>query len=397
VKKRIIQISFLVVVIAFFGWLFFYLSGQKFSSVSLPEIGDIVPIQIGQAPQTPAQINKNGVESATSTADVLFPEDAPLIKISNGEIFDYSVLPNGEIYYLSTDGRVFQAKQGGDEVVSEQKLDSLNKFQRTNDGKRGLVSFGNPQNPEWSVYDFSDKSWRPLPKNIKNLAWGQNNDTLVGVSEENGKRSLIQINLAKNTPQVTTLTTNFNFYDISFIYATKDLIFFIEKPSAYYQGGLYSYGIKNKDVRLVFEKGFGLIVRIFNDIVGGMKFISPNSVTLITTKGESKKDIILQTLPEKCAPSSGLLYCFAAAQMPEKTILPDDYYKNKFNSIDYLYQIDPKTGDQKVTWQSGVGDAPVIDGANILPLEKYIYFVNRYDRALYRLNMDVIASQNKNE
>lgn len=393
--KTIIRVIvlFLVVGAAGFGG-YYILKGVKLPT--FPEVENIVPFQIvGEGGIVGLVSEQKNSETAEETAS----ETGNLVeRVSGGAAFSYSVVSDSEIYYFAQDGRVFRVKQDGDEVVSDKTLNSLNGVWVTPDGKRGLVSFGDPKRPEWSIFDFLDAAWRPLPTSISYASWGENNDTLVAIEETNNTKNLVTVSLIKSAPVSSLISKNFGMADAIFTSAGKDKIFISEKPSSFYRGGVLELNTKTLDIKNVFPEEPGLLLKILPNASGIVKFSAPNKLSLATLSGLVKKDFLIKTIPDKCGGANNRFFCFVPTNIMENVFLPDDYFKNKVSFVDALYEINPGTGQDSVLFQSGVENIPAIDGENVFLVGERLYFINKYDKRIYRVNLTLLEkSENETE
>lgn len=377
--KIILRIFVFLIVATGSVWAFFYVL-KGINIPTLPEIADIVPIKIGGSPQiTPENpAIGNDISSATSALST----DLKIItKISNGSVFDYTIVSDQEIYYFTGTGKVFQARMDGDVAIIDTELGALNSVLRSPQGARALVAWGDPKKPSWSIYDVLDKTWRPLPKDIALAAWGVNDETLIAISEKEGVRTLQKISLAKNAISPSTIFSHFQMRDISFHTLDTDTIAILDRPSAFHAGNLYMLNLRTLTMRSVVREANGLSATFFPSF--WLLFSSPEKISLTKPGGELIRDLALRTIPQKCGGKLEI-YCFAPLELPQGTTLPDDIFKNKFYSVDGLYRIH-ENGESKLLLQSGENEIPQIDGQRLSVTSDYVYFINKHDGALYRI------------
>ena len=387
--KTAVRIIVLVLVVGAAGFGGYYiLNGIKLPT--FPEVVDIVPFQIGGGGPSGNTVEKPTEQVGGGGAETTGESGNLLERVSRGAVFSYSVISDSEIYYFATDGRVFRVKADGDEVVSDKTLASLNGVWTTSDGKRALVSFGDPARPEWGVFDFLDGVWRPLPASIEYAAWGENADMLIAIEEANGQRDLVKVNLAKGTPVSSTIFRNFGVRDVSFVNAGKDRVFIVEKASSFYKGSVWELNTKTLEMKTVFFEEPGLSLKVLGSNSGVIKFSSPNKFSLNTLSGEIKKEFIIKTIPNKCGGAGNRFFCFFPTNIPENIFLPDDYFKNKVSFVDALYEINRETGEDFIMFQSGVDTIPIIDGVDVSLVGERLYFINKYDKRLYRANLTLL-------
>lgn len=67
------------------------------------------------------------------------------------------------------------------------------------------------------------------------------------------------------------------------------------------------------------------------------------------------------------------------------TLFPDDYFAGRFYSIDDLYKVDLETGFGDLIIRRGENPLGIVDAKNVKVRDNKIYFMDRYDNALYEL------------
>lgn len=383
--KIFLRIFVFLVIAAGSVWAFFYVL-KGISIPTLPEIEDIVPIKIGSAPETSSPTNTG--ESETNLGTPALPEDKNAItRISNGSVFDYAIISDQEIYYFSDAGKVFQARLDGDVAIMDQELGSLNSVTQSPQGGRALVAWGDPKKPSWNIYDLLDKAWRPLPKDIVLAAWGVNDETLIAISEKENTRTLQKISLARNAITPSTVFANFGMRDISFHALDTDTLAILDRPSAFHAGNLYTLNTRTLAMKRIIRETNGLSASFLSSF--WLIFSSPEKITLAKNGGEVIRDLAFRTIPQKCGGGKEI-YCFAPRELPEGTILPDDIFKNKFYSVDALYRV-RENGESELLFESGQGEVPEFDGHSLRATNDYVYFINKHDRALYRVGKNAFS------
>lgn len=384
--KIIYRLIIFLIVAGASVFLFFYLL-KGIQTPQLPEDQQIEPIAIktGKDVVLPKENSEKIIiiGSTSTIGNTSTSEINSLEKISNGSVFDYAIISDEEIYYFSYDGRVFQAHQDGDLIISDIKMESLNSIEQEIEKKRVLVSFGDPINPKWSIYDLLDKTWRPLPDSIKYATWGENDQQLIGITQSGDIRSLSRIDLSKNTIKIISIISPFPLKGSLFSSSGKETILLIEKPSGLLEGGIKKIMLKTFEIQNVFEKLPGFFVKKSRN--GGWWFWSSlNQKFGIFDGNKEKKELTIKTFPNKCG-GKEIIYCFVPTNVPLRGVFPDDYLQNKFFSTDSLYKINPKTDEETLVLRNDAFSGKSIDAIQIFVSNQFIYFINKYDNALYRI------------
>ena len=123
-------------------------------------------------------------------------------------------------------------------------------------------------------------------------------------------------------------------------------------------------------------------------------FISESANNSVKNKILSLKDakeynLGLKTLPEKCVWSlkeKGIIFCAVPFTL-DSADYPDDWYRGKISFKDAIFKINYLTGENKVVGE----EILTLDFDAINPFlssdEKYLFFTNKKDSALWSLKM----------
>ncbi len=166
-------------------------------------------------------------------------------------------------------------------------------------------------------------------------------------------------------------------------------------PRANEETKFQKVGISGGEPQLIFSGKFGADYLWSPD--GSLALISSlvekdsKKITLgiINSKGEYT-DLNVPTIVSKCVWSSDnkTVYYALAGSVPETAIMPNDYQDNKFNTKDTFWKLDITTGkkDRLVEPAEIVG---VYDSKNLFlsAAEDTLYFVNKMDKKLYRIEL----------
>lgn len=312
-----------------------------------------------------------------------------LKKISDGPVFDFWTVPDAdEVYYFTPNGQVLAAKDGPDLPISSQTIGALNRVLIGPGNKKVLAAFGNPATPQWGVFDLLDKTWRPLPSNITNAAWGIIDSKLVALVSSANNINLSQVDLSKTPPAYQVSIKDFRLKNVSLTTLPNQKIIITEKPSVFYSGRVWQFDPKTSGFNLLESPANGLILRWSDDKSVAFQFSSPANLTIITGDLKNGLSSAITTLPEKCNASASTTYCFEPQNIPAAVSLPDDYFQKKFYSIDNLISLGLSTGNVTNVLRSNANNIQPLDGYHPQISNNKIYFINRYDNYLYELQLN---------
>lgn len=313
--------------------------------------------------------------------------------LSDNAVFDFWITPdNGEVYYITPEGKIFSAKDGPDIEISKQTINALNFVEVSPNNQFVLAAFADPKMPQWGIFDLIDKVWRPLPQEIVNATWdtGQN---LIGTVKNQNNLNLSLINVSSNPISYKTIISDFRLKDVRLKVLDNQLII-AEKASAYYPTRVWQINLGDLAFNSLFapEKGLSLNWSTDKNIL--FKFASPDKFYIYNNKTLTQlTPKLFTTLPQKCdgqfyTTSTVLIYCFVPNQTDFPAILPDDYLQKKLFTADQLFFLRFNTETNKIEKYENVFlklsfSAQTIDGKNIKINGDKLFFINNYDSRLY--------------
>ena len=328
---------------------------------------------------------------APTSSSPLSPEMPQSKKLSEHQVFDYWINQNtSEVYYLTPEGKVYAAREGPDLEVSAQTIDALNAIQLSPSTEKILASFGDPRAPQWGFFDVIDKVWRPLPRDILMATWGTKDEELIATTQKNSSQTdLVRADISKTPPVYKMLIKNFNLHDVTLkIFSDQELLI-SERPSATYGARTWKLNFTTLALTLFREGEEGSYLSWGSHNQIAFQFSLPRQFRILEGATLAlAMPFPFTTFPDKCSEGQfeggeGELYCFVpqASEFESLTrILPDDYFRHAFFTHDTLYRIDFPSGDFEPIILTGA-----IDGTRLEEGVNGLYFINRYDKQLYRL------------
>jgi len=318
----------------------------------------------------------------------------PLIKISDNPVFDFWETPASEVFYLSPEGLVWNAKESQDVQLIDQAMTALNFIESSPQNQKVLAAFGDPAAPQWGIFDNIDKVWRPLPAYLTNATWGANDNELYAIQLNNNEYNLTKINLAQTATATKPIIRDIRLKDTRLHFLpSQNKLFFIEKPAQNYQSRIWQLDLnpKNLTITQIGNASNGLIIKWAKDNSLAFRYFAPANFTIINQNFEEEPlPFTFSTLPSKCGYASSIktVYCFTPQEFQGDIStfnLPDDYFQKKLFTTDDLYTISD-IGISKLL-ESANGTYPAIDAKNLQLIGGNLYFINRYDNFLYELKL----------
>ncbi|MGC9046737.1 MAG: hypothetical protein ACP5IC_01285 [Minisyncoccia bacterium] len=330
--------------------------------------------------QQPSTTQQNATSTATTTKIISATRisknpAAALITTSN---YVFYIDFDGNAHKITTDNK--------DSTITAEGIQSLNSITISPDKQKILVSFGNPQSPQWAVFDANDQVWQPLPQNIIYSTWSNQNNLLIClIKRSDYSYDLSYLNISKSPFVFTKIISPFDMIDINFVWNYPNDLLIYNKPSYLFNSQVLDLNLKNQNIRTIYGPALGLTIQPANNFTSSSIIFGysthANAFTLITSSSAViNNPLPFITMPQKCtADLNNNIYCFAPQDIPSDLKLPDDYFQQAYLSSDQLYIID-NSGNLKI---NQLNTTNPIDGIWPQIFNNNLYFINRRDNFIY--------------
>lgn len=312
------------------------------------------------------------------------------LKATGGPALAGYYLKNGAAIGLGANGQVLSIKDGSASTLNAATFNEIIlEAKPSPDGRWILEKWGSGQNPRFSVYDTQNNAWTPLTiVAFESMDWSPAESRLAYLERVNGKVNLGIMDLAKksNGGFARATVTSLNIQDVELAWVATNEILLSEKPSARVPGSVWKFKLNTHRLEPLILEQSGLWVEWDKGSGYGVRFDrdrSQNRFSLVGDDGTTFATPPFVTMPDKCAISNAALYC-AVPQTPlTGKELPDDYLKRAFYTNDAFFRVDIESGEIMMLFAG----AAVIDAINLQVDGNKLYFINRYDRKLYSLEL----------
>ncbi len=313
---------------------------------------------------------------------------SPIKKISEETVFDFWTNPDtGEVFYFTPDGRVMNAKEGPDLEISKQTINALNFIEIGPKKQKVLAAFGDPQAPQWGIFDIIDGVWRPLPADIIKATWGDNEEKLITIVKSGNYQNFAEADITQMPPSYQILARDLRLKDVKLTSLSDNRVVISELPSASYAGSLWQFDLKSLNLNLLIASEYGLDISWSDKKDLAFLFGLNSGFSILDDNLRVKIPVPFVTLPQKCTADSSKIYCFVPQNIPSDTTLPDDYLTEKFFSVDDLFVLGIDSEEFTKMISSNTAGVPAVDAKNPRVSGNKIYFINRYDNGLYELSL----------
>ena len=287
-------------------------------------------------------------------------------------------------YYIDFEGNIIKVGGSEEEVVGRVNAAPILSVLPSQSGIEAVVAFGNPHNPQFSVFNASTTEWRPLGPETRAIAWSPDGLRLASIESINGVTSIFTSGANGNKGNKIM---DISLVDVGLEWIYENKILITEKPSALLTGSIWVIDVKNKTIQLAAEAK-GLILKQHQN--KGIMFSVVDGFPLIELKTTDKDLPTIRlpfiTLPEKCTIGDTNLYCAAPVNITDKILLPDDYLKKKFYSDDVIYEYALDKKSIRTIFRLSQDSA--IDAINLKIIGDKLFFINRYDNYVYSIDLE---------
>lgn len=293
-----------------------------------------------------------------------------------------------EILFYDFSGLLWQFKNGDsrptliDQMATQNPAEIIWGASGKNIVKSGL----NQSDVSYIFSDFGKKIFTNLRANIKSVVFSPDGGKIAYYLSDGLNTNSLYTSSPDGKNQKSLIGT-LKLRDLNLLWPKNNIISLTSKPSGLTTGNLWVLNTATLGLTRLIDGLFGLEALWSPD---GNNFIysytdqTGQSPKLAIYKNGSFKNINnISTLVDKCAwlKDSINIYCAVPRVWPDSAILPDDYYKNTFLTIDDLWKINAVTGEKNLVFQ-GLGD---ISNLAVSENENNIFFISKENQFLYKL------------
>ncbi len=327
-------------------------------------------------------------EDVSTSSDVLGDKLPTLEKLSDQEIVFYWVnKKTGEIFYTTADGNIYLSKTGGDQKISPQAVGTMYTLLPNQTGEKVIASFGDKTSPQSGIFDVIDKTWKPLSSDVVSAVWGSSEKKIFGIVKSGNKKDLVEINIEKNPPIYKILLKDFVLNDVFLSVVPTDRILILEKPSGFYSPRAWEFNPKNLSLSLIIQGERGSVFGFSRDNKNIFFSVpSKKQLGIVTNSLKTTTYADFFTIPDKCDLLATTTYCFVPEEQDDYVGFFDSYEQRKIFTTDTLMKFNLSTKEIGVLNASGSLSYKT-DASGVMFFDNYIYFKNRFDNILYRLDI----------
>jgi len=323
------------------------------------------------------QLTEQSSQQITAETNKKDPE-----QVFKNPAIDYWLAPSEAegftAYYVNFDGQIIKTGKE-EEKIGEINVSPVLSILPSPNGNEIIASFGNPQNPQFSIFNASTTEWRPLAPETKTAVWSPDGSRIAAIEAGN----TISIYTYNSSGNNKTKITDVALFDAILYWPSKNLILIAEKPSSTLIGNLWTVNVSEKTIQLAVS-ATGLMFNPFQE--KGFMFSSEKGLEMRSADArQTIEQFPFFSLPNKCVAEDKAAYCALITNALNKYDIPDDYLKKKLYSDDMIvkYNFEDKTLETILNRNTDFS----IDATNLKINGDKLFFINRYDNNVYSITL----------
>ena len=385
-NKKIFAISTLVLVLLV-GAIFVYNFAFKKSTppVTTPKTTDE-----GKTSNAPAKTP----DSAKQTSDAI-------IAISDSTVFGAILAPDGNTIYsfAGENGQLNQIDLAGklQKVISTEEFRDIQSILWNKLKNRAIVKRENgPGKSRFLLLDLTQKIVTPLKDNIDSVAWSGLGDKII-YKYYDSKTQTRNLNISDPNGSNWRKLADIGYFsaEISSIPGSSDISFW-PSPDAFISSSVNLIGFGGENKKEIMKDRFGVDLLwspdgktaavSSTDQKGGKK----TDLAIMNSDGGQYRALNFPTFAKKCTWSadSKFLFCAMPGNIPESSILPNEWQNGTVQTADTFWKIEIATGkkDRLIETDKINGSFDALNPF-LSQDEKTMFFVNKTDGKLYKLSL----------
>ncbi len=280
-------------------------------------------------------------------------------------------------------------------TISSTNTAAVRDVQWSPDGSSALLS--TTDNSNYRIVRVGDSVFE-FTARVDYATWSDEKDRLFykSYNESSGIRTLGMINVDGSNDQPLA---QLPFRRVSIMDVPRSiLVAYWPEPDATQRGTLYTVGtISPGDPKLVFDKLYGadFLYSPTGSLIAVSGVADPGnasrtSLGVVNKDGDVYTDLQIPTMVSKVVWGNDgkTLYYAQPTDIPEGSILPNDYDKGQFFTQDTFWRVDTSTGKKERLID--LADLPEKIDATDLSINSEgsaLFFINRLNNILYRINL----------
>lgn len=317
--------------------------------------------------------------------------------ITSDRVVGYTMGPNKDTirYVDAVDGRVWTMTLRGTnrEILTQETSGVPVSVRWSRDGESAILKYADGK---IRVKNFTNNVVSDLRSGMDDVIWAQTTGKILyKYYDEKSKERSLNISDENGTNWKKIADLQFRYVSFEQIPASIFALYW-PQGSADISTELYSVNTINADDggRKIFEglKGADFLASPRGDkiLVSSLKKDGAMTLGVLDISGGNYIDLQVPTMTSKTVWSQNGQYVYYAQpiDVPENAKMPDDYSKGLVKTHDTFYRLEIATGKkERIVELDEIKEKLDATDLRLAPSEDVLFFVNRIDGLLYRINL----------
>lgn len=336
----------------------------------------------GSQPASPAKIASAKIEAVSEEAVL-----SPTFNKDDGSIKYYSPA-DGKFYQINLEG-------GNKKALSEKKFSDVVSVLWSPNSFKTILETKRDGEKRFILNDFSGDEEVLIKNNTDSITWIS--DARISYKYYDPKNSRRTLNVSDPDGTGWNMIADIAYRNIFLSPVPKTaLISFWNEPDGFAETDFRSASALGTETKTLLKGFFGadylwnvagekVLISHLNE--KGGKIIN---LAIANANGGEYKNIGIPSFVSKCVWSRDgvTIYCALPGSIPETAALPNDYMAGKFKTADTFWKINTATGEKsRIIDLDKINGAFDASGLFLNADESSLFFVNKQDAKIYRINL----------
>lgn len=300
-------------------------------------------------------------------------------------------------YYEKNSGKAFEVDffGNGKKAVSALDVPNLEDVSWSIDRTQAILKIKKPDGKtSFTLHNFQDGTDMTLKDNIDEVSW-QTNANRIFYKYYDSKNSARSLNVSDPDGKNWKKIADVPYRNVSIAQIPKTgVVSFWNSPDASVKTIFQTVPIIGGEIKTIYQDSFG--ADYLWDKSGNRALISHSNdnsgskiqLGIINYSGDGYKDLNIPTFVSKCIWSEDGKTVFYAlpGEIPDGSVLPNDYLDGKFNTTDTFWRVNLETGEKnRLVETNEIKGRYDADSLFLNSSESLLFFTNRIDGKLYRI------------
>jgi hypothetical protein len=327
-------------------------------------------------------------------------DTSPITAASDEAVFGAALSADGNYlyYFLKSNGQLNQTDLSGklEKVISTETFFNLKKVIWNKPKNKVVLKLEPaPGKTKFLYFDISEKKIFTLKENLDSATWCGTDDK-IAYKYFDPKTKKRTVSVSDSDGKNWRDLASFDYYGVEISSGPgSSNISFWPSPNAYTATSVNTMPFSGGDKKEILRDKYGVDLLwspdgtraavSFSDQKGGHKM----ELAITNSQGGQFQNLMWATFSSKCTWSadSRFLFCALPGNIPDSAILPNDWQEGKVSPSDTFWKIEASSGKkERLVETEKIVDSYDAINPFLSKDEKTLFFTNKSDGKLYRLN-----------